>query len=143
MTNAANNSLDTSHDNKAVIDVLNRILELELAGVVRYLHYSFMVFGHNRIPICKWLREQSAESQAHAVLAGEHVTSFGGHPSLKIGELLETHQHSVDEILKEALVHEQEGARRIPQITGAGRRSLNHARRIRSRPNRRRRNAPR
>ncbi len=118
MTNAANNSLDTSHDNKAVIDVLNRILELELAGVVRYLHYSFMVFGHNRIPICKWLREQSAESQAHAVLAGEHVTSFGGHPSLKIGELLETHQHSVDEILKEALVHEQEGLGEYRKLLG-------------------------
>lgn len=118
MTNAANISLDTSHDNKAVIDVLNRILELELAGVVRYLHYSFMVFGHNRIPICKWLREQSAESQAHAVLAGEHVTSFGGHPSLKIGELLETHQHSVDEILKEALVHEQEGLGEYRKLLG-------------------------
>ena len=118
MTNAANNSLDTSHDNKAVIEVLNRILELELAGVVRYLHYSFMVFGHNRIPICKWLREQSAESQAHAVLAGEHVTSFGGHPSLKIGELLETHQHSVDEILKEALVHEQEGLGEYRKLLG-------------------------
>lgn len=92
-----------------LIDVLNRILELELAGVVRYLHYSFMIFGHHRIPICKWLREQSAESNAHAILAGEHVTTFGGHPSLKIGELLETHQHSVDDILKESHHHEQIG----------------------------------
>jgi bacterioferritin len=96
-------------DTPAVIATLNRILELELAGVVRYLHYSFMIFGHHRIPICKWLRDQSAESQAHAVLAGEHVTTFGGHPSLKIGELLETHQHSIDAILKEAHAHEQVG----------------------------------
>ena len=103
MPNAAANP------NQDLVDVLNRILELELAGVVRYLHYSFMVFGHNRIPICKWLREQSDESQGHAVLAGEHVTTFGGHPSLKIGELLETHQHSVDEILKESHAHEQLG----------------------------------
>ena len=103
MPNAAANP------NQDLVDVLNRILELELAGVVRYLHYSFMVFGHNRIPICKWLREQSDESQSHAVLAGEHVTTFGGHPSLKIGELLETHQHSVDEILKESHAHEQLG----------------------------------
>ncbi len=98
-----------ANPNQDLVDVLNRILELELAGVVRYLHYSFMVFGHNRIPICKWLREQSDESQSHAVLAGEHVTTFGGHPSLKIGELLETHQHSVDEILKESHAHEQLG----------------------------------
>jgi bacterioferritin len=103
---------DTELDNKLVkklIDSLNRILELELAGVVRYMHYSFMIFGHNRIPIVAWLREQGTESNAHAVLAGEHITALGGHPSLKIGSLLETHQHDVNEILKEAHEHEKEG----------------------------------
>ena len=94
---------------KKIIESLNRILELELAGVVRYMHYSFMIFGHNRIPIVAWLRDQSSESTAHAVLAGEHITAFGGHPSLKIGPLLETHQHDVNEILKEAHEHEKEG----------------------------------
>ena len=94
---------------KKVVDSLNHILELELAGVVRYMHYSFMIFGHNRIPIVAWLREQATESNAHAVLAGEHITALGGHPSLKIGQLLETHQHDVNEILKEAYEHEKEG----------------------------------
>ena len=94
-----------------IIDSLNHILELELAGVVRYMHYSFMIFGHNRIPIVAWLRDQSNESNAHAVLAGEHITAFGGHPSLKIGALLETHQHDVNEILKEAHEHEKVGLR--------------------------------
>jgi bacterioferritin len=96
-------------DTVKVLDVLKHILELELAGLVRYLHYSFMIFGHNRIPIVAWLRSQADESQAHAVQAGEHITSLGGHPSLKIGPLLETHKHNVDEILREALAHEQEG----------------------------------
>src|SRR5262245_646409 len=105
MTKARTASLDT----QAVVTTLNRILELELAGVVRYLHYSFMIFGHNRIPITAWLRGQSTESMAHAVLVGEHVTALGGHPSLKIGELLETHKHSVDDILKEAHAHEEVG----------------------------------
>jgi bacterioferritin len=106
-----------------VIDILKRILELELAGLVRYLHYSFMVFGHNRIPIVSWLRTQADESQAHAVKAGEHITSFGGHPSLKIGPLLETHKHNIDEILREALAHEEQGLaeyRRLLEIV-AGR----------------------
>ena len=96
-------------DTAKVVDVLKHILELELAGLVRYLHYSFMVFGHNRIPIVAWLRGQADEAQAHAVAAGEHITSLGGHPSLKIGALLETHKHNVDEILREALAHEEEG----------------------------------
>jgi bacterioferritin len=94
---------------KKIIDSLNHILELELAGVVRYMHYSFMIFGHNRIPIVAWLRDQANESSAHAVQAGEHITTFGGHPSLKIGPLLETSKHDVNEILKEAYDHEKEG----------------------------------
>ena len=92
-----------------VVEILKHILELELAGLVRYLHYSFMIFGHNRIPIVAWLRGQADESQAHAVQAGEHITNLGGHPSLRIGPLLETHKHNVDEILREALAHEEEG----------------------------------
>jgi bacterioferritin len=105
MSDDQNSELDT----EATISVLNRILELELAGVVRYLHYSFMIFGYHRIPICGWLREQSNEGCGHAVLAGEHITTLGGHPSLKIGTLLETHKHSVDDILGEARDHERLG----------------------------------
>jgi len=96
-------------ENEQVIATLNHILELELAGLVRYLHYSFMIFGHNRIPIVGWLRDQAEESKTHATQAGEHITNLGGHPSLKLGSLLETHKHNVDEILAEALEHEEEG----------------------------------
>src|SRR6267143_317585 len=102
-----------------VVATLNRILELELAGLVRYLHYSFMVFGHNRIPIVAWLRAQADESQAHAVQAGEHITNLAGHPSLKIGPLLETHKHNVEEILREALTHEQEGLAEYRKLLAA------------------------
>jgi len=91
---------------KKVIEVLNKILECELAGVVRYTHYSLMVFGHNRIPIVKWLRDQASESLLHAGVAGEHITTLGGHPSLKIGQLIETSKHSLNDILKESLEHE-------------------------------------
>ena len=104
----ANSELDSKLVKK-LIDSLNRILELELAGVVRYMHYSFMIFGHNRIPIVAWLREQGTESNAHAVLAGEHITALGGHPSLKIGALLETHKHGVNDILIESLEAEKTG----------------------------------
>lgn len=93
-------------DTQKVIDALNTILEFELAGVVRYTHYSLMVFGHNRIPIVGWLREQATESLDHASQAGEHITTLGGHPSLTIASLLETHKHSIHDILKESLDHE-------------------------------------
>ena len=61
-------------DKKAAAEVLNRILELELAGVVRYTHYALMVYGYNRIPIVSWLREQANESLFHAQQAGEMIT---------------------------------------------------------------------
>ena len=93
-------------DNKAAIQALNTILEFELAGVVRYTHYALMVFGYNRIPIVSWLRGQAAESLTHADKAGEIITHLGGHPSLSIGPLLETHNHDIGDILRESLAHE-------------------------------------
>lgn len=102
--------MPSSHDKidaTKVIATLNTILELELAGVVRYTHYALMVFGHARIPIIKWMRDQAMEGMAHASMAGEHVTSLGGHPSLKIGKLVESHKHDINQILTEALEHEQ------------------------------------
>ncbi len=95
-------------DRNTVISILNRILELELAGVVHYTHYALMVFGYNRIPIVSWLNTQADESLIHARQAGELITSLGVHPSLGIGRLLETHQHDIGNILRESLAHENE-----------------------------------
>jgi bacterioferritin len=96
-------------DKKAVVGTLNKILELELAGVVRYTHYSLMVFGYNRIPIVSWLRDQATESLTHAQAAGEWITTLDDHPSLAVGPLLETHKHDIGSILKESLEAEQAG----------------------------------
>jgi len=92
---------------KAAIDALNRIMELELAGVVKYTHYSLMVYGYNRIPIVSWLKGNAEEGLNHAHKAGELVTLLGGHPSLKIASLLETQKHDIGDILRESLEHEK------------------------------------
>lgn len=95
-------------DNKqAAIAALNRIMETELAGVVRYTHYALMVYGYNRIPIVSWLKSNAQEGLQHAHKAGELVTLLGGHPSLKIGALLETEKHDIGDILLESLEHEK------------------------------------
>ncbi len=96
-------------DQAAAVALLNEILETELAGVVRYTHYALMVFGHSRIPIVSWLRSEATTCLAHANAAGELVTHFGEHPSLKIGSLLETHKHGINDILLESLDAEQKG----------------------------------
>ena len=98
---------DSGLDRDAVLAKLNTILELELAGVVRYTHYSLMIFGYHRIPIVAWMRGRANESLAHAQEAGEFVTHLGGHPSLAIGSLLETQKHDIGDILRESLGHEK------------------------------------
>ena len=95
-------------DKDKVLAILNRIMELELAGVVRYTHYALMVYGYNRIPIVEWLRKNADEGLTHARQAGELVTWLGGHPSLSIGPLLESHKHDIGDILRESLAIESE-----------------------------------
>ncbi len=95
-------------EKEKVIAVLNRILERELAGVVRYTHYSFLVFGFGRIPLVAWLREQATEALAHAQQAGAWITTLGAYPSLAIGPLLDSHKHDTGVMLRESLEAEGE-----------------------------------
>jgi bacterioferritin len=89
-----------------VADILNAILESELSGVVRYTHYSLMITGPNRIPLVAFMKAQAAESLLHAQQVGEILTGLGGHPSLRIAPIEETHRHSIYDILAESLSHE-------------------------------------
>ncbi len=95
-------------DLKKTQKLLNRIMEFELAGVVRYTHYSLMVFGPNRIPIVQFMKAQASESLLHAQQAGELLTGLGGHPTLQIAAIPESYQHSVRDILEESVAHERE-----------------------------------
>lgn len=94
-------------DHKQTIDLLNSIMEFELAGVVRYTHYSLMVTGPNRIPIVDFFKAQATESLTHAQQVGEILTGLEGHPSLRIAPMEETYKHSVRNILEESLAHEK------------------------------------
>ncbi len=96
-----------SKTNVKVIAKLNQALEMEISGVVRYLHYSFMIMGPNRIPIQKWFHEQAQEGYQHATTLGEKITSLGGHPSLHVSKVPETTTHAVLDILKESMVFEE------------------------------------
>ncbi len=87
-------------------EVLNEILEYELAGVVRYTHYGLMVTGPYRQPIVDFMKAQAAESLTHAEQAGEIITGLSGHPSQRIAEIEESHKHDIKQILEESLAHE-------------------------------------
>lgn len=99
-----------------VCDILNRIVELEMAGVVRYAHSSLMITGPNRIPIVAFLQEQANESLQHALIAGEYITGFDGHPSQQIAKIEESHDHSVIQILTESLEHEVRAVNKYKEL---------------------------
>lgn len=94
-------------DKDKTIEQLNTIMEFELAGVVRYTHYSLMVTGPNRIPIVQFFQAQAQESLTHAQQVGEILTGLEGHPSLKIAPIEESNRHSLKTILTESLNHEK------------------------------------
>jgi bacterioferritin len=94
-------NLDITHE------LLNSIMEYELAGVVRYTHYALMVRGPNRLPIVDFFKEQANESLVHAQQAGEILTGLEGHPSVNIATIQETHKHRIVALLRESLEHEK------------------------------------
>lgn len=105
-------------DTAATIELLNQIMEFELAGVVRYTHYSLMVTGPNRIPIVAFFKAQAGESLLHAQEAGEIITGLEGHPSQRIAPIEETHRHGVKDLLEESLNHEQKALDMYKQLLG-------------------------
>ena len=94
-------------DQKKTTDLLKTVMEFELAGVVRYTHYSLMVTGPNRIPIVDFFKMQATESLTHAQQVGEILTGLEGHPSLRIAPMEESYKHAVRDILEESLAHER------------------------------------
>ncbi|ACK73524.1 Ferritin Dps family protein [Gloeothece citriformis PCC 7424] len=95
-------------DREKTIEVLNRIMEYELAGVVRYTHYSLMVTGPHRIPIVQFFQQQATESLTHTQQVGEILTGLEGHPSLKVAPIEESYEHNLHSILTESYNHEKQ-----------------------------------
>lgn len=96
-------------DEKAVVETLNEILEMEMGGALRYTHYSFIVFGHSRIPIVSWLRDQASQSITHAHEAGDLITTHGGYPSLNAANPVSSQGKSIDAMLGDILEYEKSG----------------------------------
>jgi bacterioferritin len=101
---------------REVMDCLHKIFQCEMGGIVRYLHYSFMIMGHNRIPVQSWFRNQAQETMAHAVMVGEKITALGGHPPVVNAQVEEFNVHSLDQLLEESLKFEEEAVALYRQL---------------------------
>ena len=99
---------EKSYMNEELLELLSDIYRYEMAGITRYLHYSFMVMGYNRIPIQKWFRANADEAKMHAITIGEKITSLGGHPPIVGASVSESNLHTVTQLLEESLKYEQQ-----------------------------------
>ena len=98
--------MDVNKTNE-VMEILNKIMEYELSGVVRYTHYALMITGRDRLSLAQFFKDQATESLLHAQEAGEIVTGLGGHPPINAISIKDSNKHEISEILKETLDHEQ------------------------------------
>ena len=99
--------MDDLIDVPRTVAVLNEVLTAELSGGVGYTHYSLVITGPNRLPLVAFMKAQASESLVHAQQAGEILTGLGGHPDQGIAPIEETHDHDIDEILRESIAHER------------------------------------
>jgi bacterioferritin len=99
---------EKTYQNATVLDLLGDIYKSEISGINRYLHYSFMIMGYNRIPIQAWFRDNAKEAMDHAVIVGEKMTSLGGHPPMVAAKVEESNMHSVQQLLEESLKFEEQ-----------------------------------
>jgi len=82
-------------DKQAAVEVLNRILHMELSGVMQHFHHRW---------VSRWLRA----SRPRAVAIGQHIASLQGGTAVDVGELMEEALAGSADILDEALAHEEE-----------------------------------
>ncbi|MGE3681456.1 MAG: bacterioferritin [Bdellovibrionales bacterium] len=107
---------EKSYQNTQVLELLGDIYKSEMAGISRYLHYSFMIMGYNRIPIQAWFRDNAKEAMDHATAVGEKITSLGGHPPVVAAKVEEGNLHTVQQLLEESLRFEEEAIVKYKQL---------------------------
>ena len=82
-------------DTAATVEVLNRILHMELSGVMQHFHHRW---------VSRWLRT----SRPRAVAIGQHIASLQGGTAVDVGDLMEEALSGSADILNAALAHEEE-----------------------------------
>ena len=93
-------------DTSEVISTMNVALKLELTSAMRYLDFSFRVFGPTRKPIVSHFLEEAKESFDHATMLGDKIVALGGTPVVA-GDVPEENPKTLDEILKLAVANEE------------------------------------
>jgi bacterioferritin len=81
-------------DTAATVEVLNRILHVELSGVMQHYHHHWM---------SRWLQS----SRPRAIAIGQHIASLTGGPSVGVDRLMDDALVSAQDMLDAVRGYEQ------------------------------------
>ena len=93
-------------DKEKVNAAMNEALRMELASALKYLDFSFRVFGPTRKPIVEHFLEEAKESFDHATMLGDKIVALGGTPSVTADAPKIPANASLDDILRLAIENE-------------------------------------
>lgn len=80
------------------VDLLNQILSIHLAEVLRYTQYSLLASGYDKLSIANLFTELASESLRQAQAIGKILTAMNEQPKLAIPSFGEPMQQSVQEM---------------------------------------------
>ena len=89
-----------------VIATMNEALRMELASALKYLDFSFRVFGPTRKPIVEHFLEEAKESFDHATMLGDKIVALGGMPAVTAHVPKIPAKAGLDDILRLAIENE-------------------------------------
>src|SRR5689334_23101345 len=118
--------------NAELIESLNRVLSLELAGVIQYLQHSFLVTGPEREVFKEFFRDLSGEARDHAATLGDKIVALGGVPTVEPGEIRQATE--LPDMLRQDLELERAAAARPLRRHDAARGGARPSERVEARP---------
>jgi len=94
-------------DEAKVIATMNEALSMELTSALKYLSWSFQVFGPTRKPIVEHFLEEAKESFDHATMLGDKIVALGGKPVVRADSPKPAEGMTVDDMLTLAVENER------------------------------------
>ena len=103
---------------ESLIKLLNGALAWELRAIALYSHYAAYVHGIHRLHLSPHFEAEAAESLGHAKLIRDAIVKLGGVAITRPADVEIVHTDSLEVMLEEALMTEQQAARNYREILG-------------------------
>ncbi len=105
-------------DKDKVVSAMNEALRMELTSAMKYLDFSFRVFGPTRKPVVEHFMEEAKESFDHATMLGNKIVALGGKPAVTADVPKMKGGASLDDLLQAAIENEKAAVAIYSELLG-------------------------